>query len=36
MNDRDNFLVEAQKQLMRLMMEVRKPNDLGFFGVMNV
>jgi hypothetical protein len=28
--------VEAQKQLMMLMMELEKQNDLNFFDVMNV
>jgi hypothetical protein len=28
--------VEAQKQLMMLMMELEKPNNLEFFDVMNV
>jgi hypothetical protein len=35
MKDCDNF-VEAQKQLMMLMMELEKQNDLNFFDVMNV
>jgi len=36
MKDRDNSFVEAQKQLMMLMMELKKPNDLEYFDVMNV
>lgn len=34
--DCDNNFVEAQKQLMMLMIELQKPNDLEFFDVMNV
>lgn len=36
MKDCDNNFVEAQKQLMMLMMELEKPNNLEFFDVMNV
>jgi hypothetical protein len=36
MKDCDNNFVEAQKQLMMLMMELKKPNDLKNFDVTNV
>jgi hypothetical protein len=36
MKDYDNNFVEAQKQLMMLMMELEKPNNIEFSDVMNV
>lgn len=36
MKDYDNNFVEAQKQLLMLMMELEKPNNIEFSDVMNV